>query len=78
MNVYSNLFNKIDEYCNDIKFHPESLIGYHIKMEKIPYIEIPRHFIFEYPTKDGEKFIPNEFNFIEYFENTNLDRKKFD
>lgn len=57
MNEYSNLFNRIDEYCQNIKFHPESLCGYHIMVNKIPYLEVNRSVIFEYPCERTEKYI---------------------
>ena len=49
MNIYADLYNHIDEYCQIFKFHPESLCGYHITKNKIQSIEIDKHFIFEYP-----------------------------
>lgn len=78
INKYSDLFNHIDEYCKKIKFHPESLCGYHIMKNNIPNIEIDRHFIFEYPDKNQYQFIPNNFRFIQHFDGQNKDRKDFD
>ena len=69
---YSDLFNRIDEYCNSISFHPESLCGYHLMINNIPNIENKRSVIFEYPSKRTEKYI-SPYTFIKYFEDINIE-----
>jgi len=67
MDEYSSLFNRIDEYCNKISFHPESLCGYHLMINNIPNFENYRSVIFEYPSKRTEKYIA-PYKFIKYFD----------
>ena len=69
---YSDLFNRIDEYCNNILFHPESLCGYHLMINNIPNIENKRSVIFEYPSKRTEKYI-SPYTFIKYFEDYDIE-----
>jgi hypothetical protein len=78
MDIYCELYNKIDEYCEKIKFHPESLCGIHISKNELSYKEIPRHFIFEYPDANQYQYIPNEFKFVEHFDGQNKNRRQFD
>lgn len=71
INSYSDLFNHIDEYAKNIKFHPESFCGYHLLFNNIPNIEIDRSVIFEYPSKRTEKYI-HPYNFIKYFDEPDI------
>lgn len=71
MNQYSLLFNRIDEYCNNFVFHPESLCGYHLQVNNIPNIEIKEHVLFEYPSVRTE-FIIEPYKFIKYFQEPNI------
>jgi hypothetical protein len=71
MDEYSNLFNRLDEYCNSITFHPESLCGYHLLKNNIPNIENKRSVIVEYPSKRVEKYI-SPYTFIKYFEDIDI------
>jgi len=84
MDKYCELYNKIDYYCETIKFHPESLVGYHIMYNKLPHKEIGRHFIFEYPmTHDTyfgnfDKYAPKGYQFVNQFDGQNKNRKDND
>lgn len=75
MDQYSDLFNRIDEYCKSMEFYSEQICGYHMMINKIPTEENDRVFIFEYPTKEEEKHI-SPYVFIKYFE-SQKDRKGF-
>lgn len=66
MNVYSSLYNYIDNYGEKITVHPETLCGYHLYMNKIPNIEIDRPIVYEYPTLRAEKYI-HPYKFTKYF-----------
>jgi len=72
MDQYSSLFSKIDDYCNNFPFHPESLCGYHLKVNNIPSLEIKEHVLFEYPSVRTE-FIIEPYKFIKYFPEPNIE-----
>ncbi len=78
MDIYCQLFHKIDDYCKFFKFHPESLVGFHISNSKLPSKEINRHFIFEYPDSQQYNFIPIGCKFVKHFDGMNKNRKDFD
>lgn len=67
MDQYSLLFNNIDRYCLNVPFHPETLCGWHLNTNNIPYHEHQRCVIFEYPSKRIEKYI-TPYKFIRYFD----------
>lgn len=66
MDRYSEIFINIDDYCKEISFHPESIVGYHILKKNIPHKEISRHVIYEYPCARVERYI-EPYKFIKYF-----------
>jgi len=66
MDQYCLLFDKIEEYCNILPFHPETLCGWHLNSNNIPYYEHERCVIFEYPSERIEKYIKPH-KFIKYF-----------
>lgn len=71
MNLYSTAYNHIDEYCKKIKYHPESIIGYHVHKNNIPFKEISRHVIYEYPSPRVEKYI-SPYKFTKYFDEPDI------
>lgn len=47
--IYSNCFMYLKRYFNECIVHPESIMGYHLMVNKMNCINIERHFKFEYP-----------------------------
>lgn len=74
MDKYSETFKYIDEYCQDITFHPESIMGYHLMKHNIPRKEINRHVIYEYPSPRVEKYI-DPYKFTKYFSEPNIENE---
>ena len=66
MDIYADVFFHINDYCKEIKYHPESIIGYHIRKQNIPFKEITRHVVYEYPSPRIEKYI-SPYRFTKYF-----------
>jgi hypothetical protein len=52
-------------------FHPESICGYHLKINNIPNIENERCVVFEYPSKRTEKYI-HPYKHIKYFDEPDI------
>jgi hypothetical protein len=72
MNKYSEIYENIDEYTKAVgMFHPESICGYHLKINNIPNIENERCVVFEYPSKRTEKYI-HPYKHIKYFDEPDI------
>lgn len=74
MDKYSETFKYIDKYCQDITFHPESIMGYHLTKHNVPTKEINRHVIYEYPSPRIEKYI-FPYKFTKYFSEPNIENE---
>lgn len=60
INKYSEIYLRLDEYCQSCIFHPESLMGYHLTViNNFKIIDTVSPFFFEYPV---DWVIPNGYN----------------
>jgi len=75
MNNYSNIFDNMYKYENDILFHPESLIGYNLYVNSINVKTYLINFHFHYPEIDE---YGNEINTEDLIEKLSSNGVKYD
>lgn len=67
MNIYSSLFNYMSEYIQEYGgYWSEGIMGLHFLKQNIPWKEIRRHTIYEYPCERIESYI-HPYKFSKYF-----------
>lgn len=64
MNIYSNIYTKLNEYKHECILHPESLVGYNLMKNNIQTETFQITFQFQYPEEFMELIKQNESHFL--------------